>query len=893
MRVTLVRFALLTGVALGGACTADEAIKAGTDCKQECPVGAQMQVAKEASGSCGADGTYKELGEVSASGSCQGSGECQVVCKYPTCSDKQTLVISKDEFRCEAVTGCADVTCDGHGGCRIVNDAPVCDCDEGFISNGTHCDPAPVPVVSMVQPSTATVGVLATFTVVGEHLPDTLDVTLPDCSGLAFTVRGETAQVFTCTPTKEGVVARKVFDEPEGTMLFEDEATFTLTCDDCKIENKCWDDGDSNPTNPCQVCDSQKSKSDWTFDEGKSCSDDKYCNGEEVCDGVTETCKALSTPCQDDGLFCNGTEVCVEADDSCDHKDAPCQDDGLYCNGEEGCQEDTDTCLAPIDPCPQNLEFCDGVEICDEAADGCSTSGNPCPDNLQYCDGVESCNEVADLCEQTGDPCPDDLFCNGTESCDEQFDTCKHSGTPCPDDGLYCNGAEQCDEDGNSCFASPAWHGPCGLDQYCFEESDSCVSELVVSYTAAPVSHTPTFAVWPDGSMIVVWRIYAPFICDENYSCIVGRIFDASGVAQQDDYVGLLRISDYGKESLNPTVVAFPDGFAVAWDSMIPGAVYDDDTYSARLRRFDKSGVAKGASVPLASSFDTPLDNGKGFAWHPKMAPLWDETVTVVGSKGLDNHYTPAENYRVETVILDKLDAMLGTVWFAQGSTVNHSYATDGVVATNSTWQALYVWWELYDPDTNAVRPCIRAYHSIQGNNPDWPIDSNNPKFCLVDVPFFTDGVDASLDADGDATVVWKTGPKSSDTEQHVFMTEKLFQISQNKVGVQVSQEAGTNPSQPKVARMLGGDALVVWQADNHAADPQGKAVLGRWLPGSQVDESWPEFVLAYDPSGDEVSPDVEDIHCVASPDDVCLHLGATVVYVRNGVVYTRRVVSP
>ncbi len=446
---------LAAGVA---ACTADEAIKAGTDCDQECPVGAQLEFAKEASGSCGADGSYKELGEVSASGSCKGSGECQVICKYPKCSEKQTLVISKDEFRCEAVSGCADVTCDDHGACRIVNDAPVCDCDDGFVSNGTHCDPAPVPVVSMVQPSTGTVGVLATFTVVGEHLPDTLDVTLPSCSGLAFTVRGETAQVFTCTPSEEGVFARKVFDKPEGTMLFEDEATFTLTCDDCKIGNKCWDDGDAKPQDPCQVCNTAKAKGAWSFAEGKECGDDKFCNGQEVCDGITETCKALTTPCQDDQTFCNGVETCIEASDTCGHSDVPCLDDGLYCNGQEGCLEDTDSCVAPVDPCPPNPLFCDGVEFCNENTDACAVKDVPCLDDQQFCNGTESCNEVADICEQTGDPCPDNEFCNGTESCDEQFDACKHTGNPCPDDGLFCNGAELCDEGINGCIATPNWY---------------------------------------------------------------------------------------------------------------------------------------------------------------------------------------------------------------------------------------------------------------------------------------------------------------------------------------------------------------------------------------------------------------------------------------------------
>ncbi len=417
--------------------------------------------------------------------------------------------------------------------------------------------------------------------------------------------------------------------------------------------------------------------------------------------------------------------------------------------------------------------------------------------------------------------------------------------------------------------------------------------EVAISSTTAPVSHTPAFAVWPDGSMIVVWRFYAPFICDNNFSCIVGRLVDKQGHPLANDYLGLLRISDNGKESMNPTVVAFPDGFAVAWDAMTPGATAQDDAYSARMRRFNLDGTPKGPSVALASSFDGPLDNGKGFAWHPKMAPLWGESVTVVGTKGNDNHYTTAENYRVETVILNGLDELLGTVWFAQGSTVDDSFATDGVVTTNSNGQAFYVWWELYDPDLAAVRPCIRAYHSVQGDNPDWPIDSNNPKFCLADVPFFTDGIDASLDSDGDAFVVWKTGPKSVDADQHIFLTESSYQLFQTTTEVQVSQQAGTFPSQPKVHRILGGDGLVVWQAESHPSDAQGDAILGRWVLDGELSELMPEFLLSTDSSGNEISPDVDNVRCVVTNGNSCSQFGADVIFLRDGVVYLKKVVSP
>ena len=129
---------------------ASDAIEAGTDCNEECPVGAQKISSKNASGSCGADGDYFADvenggtgggGGLSASGQCVGEGECQVVCLYPECSENQTLVITKDEFRCEAAEGtsCDGVDCSSHGYCRVINDAAECVCDDGYYAEGLEC----------------------------------------------------------------------------------------------------------------------------------------------------------------------------------------------------------------------------------------------------------------------------------------------------------------------------------------------------------------------------------------------------------------------------------------------------------------------------------------------------------------------------------------------------------------------------------------------------------------------------------------------------------------------------------------------------------------------------------------------------------------------------------
>lgn len=133
---------ILFVAALAFGCSANEAIEAGTSCEETCPVGAQKISAKEASGSCGANGSYSPEGAAEGGGSCVGTGECQVVCLYPTCGADQTLVISATEFRCEAGGNpCVADACSGHGRCRNENGAAQCVCDPGFIADGLQCVP--------------------------------------------------------------------------------------------------------------------------------------------------------------------------------------------------------------------------------------------------------------------------------------------------------------------------------------------------------------------------------------------------------------------------------------------------------------------------------------------------------------------------------------------------------------------------------------------------------------------------------------------------------------------------------------------------------------------------------------------------------------------------------
>ena len=88
----------------------------------------------------------------------------------------------------------------------------------------------------------------------------------------------------------------------------------------CKIDNVCYVAGDSNPINPCEICDPTQSTSAWSSDEGRACDDmDGFACTQGVCEiGVCEP-KIVDRFCLIDGacygprerLSTTSCEVCL------------------------------------------------------------------------------------------------------------------------------------------------------------------------------------------------------------------------------------------------------------------------------------------------------------------------------------------------------------------------------------------------------------------------------------------------------------------------------------------------------------------------------------------------------------------------------------------------------
>lgn len=184
--------------------------------------------------------------------------------------------------------------------------------------------------------------------------------------------------------------------------------------------------------------------------DGDSCSDGLWCNGEETCQGGV--CMPgeppCETPCDEIHRIC--AEECV-FDSDCD--------DGLECTGKEWCctWEKSDWGCEKYHCYP-----------------GPSPCGSPVWSVLTVCDCLwdEPCYDACRPC-QADHECDDGCWCNGKEWCGKegsQAGLCLHvvGSQPCPQ-------GKVCDEENRHCNDPPECHRDfdCGLEGWC-DENGKC-----------------------------------------------------------------------------------------------------------------------------------------------------------------------------------------------------------------------------------------------------------------------------------------------------------------------------------------------------------------------------------------------------------------------------------
>jgi hypothetical protein len=170
----------------------------------------------------------------------------------------------------------------------------------------------------------------------------------------------------------------------------------------CVVNGACFQNGDVNPANSCQVCDASQSATAFSnrpdntsCDDGDNCTTDDICQSGQ-CVGTPVTCPAADQ--------CHEAGVCDGATGTCTFADRP---DNTSCNDGSPCTTG-DTCQAGV---------CTGGQGCIAPAI-CSDTGCCTPDFSFQTPEAPCCSGISDilvpnLCEHQplGGPCNEDRNC--------------------------------------------------------------------------------------------------------------------------------------------------------------------------------------------------------------------------------------------------------------------------------------------------------------------------------------------------------------------------------------------------------------------------------------------------------------------------------------------------
>ena len=252
-----------------------------------------------------------------------------------------------------------------------------------------------------------------------------------------------------------------------------------LDADWCLIAGTCYAQGQLNPGNECESCDTAQATETWSSrpdgtgctDDGNDCTDD-YCQ--------TGACihpnEPVDTPCGD------------HSDSDCDHPDT-CDGDGFCLNNWEPdlfpCTDDGNDCTD---------DYCDAGECTHPDW----PEGTPCGnhDDTQCtdpdtCDGSGTCLPNH---EPNGTGCDDGLYCNVGEIC--LTGVCANGSPRDCSDGLSCT-TDTCNDDSNEC-ENVLQANHCLIEQTCYvqgqlnpaNECENCNTPL----------STDTWSPRPDGT---------------------------------------------------------------------------------------------------------------------------------------------------------------------------------------------------------------------------------------------------------------------------------------------------------------------------------------------------------------------------------------------------------
>ncbi len=306
----------------------------------------------------------------------------------------------------------------------------------------------------------------------------------------------------------------------------------------CAIDGACYNQGDANPNNPCEVCSPADDAEAWSdaaagtaCDDGLACTSATSCDGQGQCAGtidagscvIGDTCYA-----QDEANPNNDCEACDAAVNqngwSAAAEGAAC-DDGFNCTS-------TDVCTGGV--CAGTID-----------ADACIIEGE-C-----WVDGENRAN---------GRRC---LVCDVAQ---DQYDwTQLATGSTC-DDGLACTGDGTCNPGGN-CRDGDAMAGTCAIDGACYADGDVNPLNPCESCQAAENSQG--------------WSGRVGEACDDGLGCTTADACDADGfcvgtIDATSCVIDGTCIADDAANADNPCELCDVDADQTDWTNAAQGTACDD-----------------------------------------------------------------------------------------------------------------------------------------------------------------------------------------------------------------------------------------------------------------------------------------------------------------------------
>lgn len=303
-------------------------------------------------------------------------------------------------------------------------------------------------------------------------------------------------------------------------------------CPGCVVGDACVAANETNPTNPCQICDPLRSRTSWSFNDGATCDDGVLCTVNDACSAGV--CGGLARECED-GVACNGVSACDETSGECTV--------GVnQCGANMVCDVESGACVSTCNGCLINGTcFVEGAEIAGNPCFVCTPSFSntaPSPAVGKSCGGPPSACSGQDTCDGQGRCVPNDLASNtpcgnaASNACD-QADICDGSGNcqqritangaPC-EDGSFCTVGDRCQ--GGLCL--PTGGRTCGAGSICDEASDLCQCQGCSVGGACIAAGVPNPAnpcqVCDPG------RSPVAFSTNENATCGDGQACNAQGM---------------------------------------------------------------------------------------------------------------------------------------------------------------------------------------------------------------------------------------------------------------------------------------------------------------------------------------------------------------------------